>query len=69
MSRCKACNEIMKQNEMFTREVTVDSKIVLVDEDLCGRCKAIILGEYEDDVDILASLDIDILSDTEDYYD
>ena len=69
MSRCKACDSVMKQSEMFTREVSVGNKTIHVDEDLCAKCKKIIMGEYEDDADVIESLALDILqSDWDDYY-
>lgn len=69
MSRCKACDVILKQSEMYTREVTVGNKTIFVDEDLCAKCKKIIMDDYEDDTDIIESLAVDILQSDWDYYD
>jgi hypothetical protein len=40
--------------EMFTREVLVDGVIVEMMEDMCTKCRKIILDEYEEDLSDLA---------------
>lgn len=54
MSRCRACDRIMTNAEMFTREVVVEGTIIEMMEDMCTKCRKIILDEYEEDLSELA---------------
>ena len=72
MSRCKACDAILQTSEMYTREVEEeDGTIITVPEDMCSRCRQILLDTYdeEDDIDLIESMAIDMLKELgDDYY-
>jgi len=64
--RCIACDKIMTSAEMYTREVKVDDEVIEMVEDMCTKCRKIILDEYEEDLSDMA-LDF-IEDDGYDYY-
>ena len=51
MSRCTACDKILLHSEMYTREITIDDKTVEVLEDICMRCRRVILDIPEEDLE------------------
>ena len=66
MSRCRACDKIMTPQEMFTREIPVDEGTIEVIEDMCTKCRKIILDEYEED---LSDMALDYTGDNDHYDD
>jgi len=52
--RCRACDKILTQAEMFTREVMVESTIIEIMEDMCTVCRSTTLNIYEEDLSDLA---------------
>ena len=47
--RCKACDSVLKDSEIFIRTIEVDGKEKKVFEDLCKQCRSTI-PDYDDEV-------------------
>jgi hypothetical protein len=51
--RCKACNSVLKDNEILFRTITTDEGDKRVMEDLCLMCRCEARIAVEDDEDVL----------------
>jgi len=64
MSRCVACDAVLRSSEMYTREVQIDEDTIIeVEEDMCSKCRKILVDSVdEEDSDLIENLALDILS-------
>jgi hypothetical protein len=66
MSRCKACDKILTSSEMFIREIPTEYGVLEVAEDMCLKCRKVVLDECEEDV---GDMFLDYVEGDGDYYD
>jgi len=64
MSRCIACDRILTSAEMYTREIIEDDVVIEVVEDMCTKCRKIVMDDYEED---LGDMFLDYMEE-DDYY-